>query len=100
MKIDILLMLSKNKRKRIYERDGYKCIICGSDEHLSIDHIIPTSKGGTDEDSNLCTMCLRCNRKKANKIEERYLLPKADNEIDEIDKEYYFDIFLNEHYDE
>lgn len=58
--------LSVPTRKRIYDRDGNKCVLCGSKKDLSIDHIKPISKGGSGEDSNLRTLCLSCNSSKKN----------------------------------
>ena len=43
-----------------------KCSYCG-DPAVEIDHVIPTSKGGTHELSNLVPACLRCNRSKGAK---------------------------------
>lgn len=49
-------------RKNIFKRDQYKCAYCGrSDLPLTIDHIIPRSKGGADSWENLITACFRCN---------------------------------------
>jgi predicted transcriptional regulator len=48
-------------RKRILKRDNFKCQNCSSSYNLHIDHIIPRSKGGTDEDSNLQVLCSKCN---------------------------------------
>jgi len=48
-------------RARIFQRDGYRCRQCGSSDNLTLDHIIPVYRGGTDEDSNLQTLCLSCN---------------------------------------
>jgi 5-methylcytosine-specific restriction endonuclease McrA len=45
----------------VYERDGHRCIRCGTSENLTLDHRIPIAKGGSDEASNLQTMCERCN---------------------------------------
>jgi hypothetical protein len=53
--------VSKTKRERIYKRDGYRCVKCGREKNLSIDHIVPLSRGGTGKDSNLQTMCVMCN---------------------------------------
>lgn len=47
-----------------------KCEFCGSDEKLSIDHIKPISKGGTNDRENLQCLCLPCNLQKSNKWEE------------------------------
>lgn len=60
--------ISEKLRLKIYRRDGYRCCRCGSND-LTIDHIIPVSKGGTNEDKNLRTMCRICNSKKGTKIE-------------------------------
>ncbi|MFI5419211.1 MAG: HNH endonuclease [Candidatus Lutacidiplasmatales archaeon] len=37
------------------------CGICGSYQKLTTDHIIPRSKGGTDDPTNLRILCLSCN---------------------------------------
>lgn len=61
----------KELAERIKERDGYQCVVNdGCDGALSVDHIIPISKGGAvwDED-NLVTMCMKHNRQKSNKTE-------------------------------
>jgi len=42
--------------------------VCGADENLTVDHLIPISKGGTDDLDNLLTMCGRCNFSKGVKI--------------------------------
>lgn len=52
-------------RKRIYERDHHKCGYCGSTRNLTIDHIIPKSKGGDNSWTNLVTCCHPCNFRKA-----------------------------------
>jgi hypothetical protein len=45
-------------------RDGARCRRCRTAVHLEVDHIIPVSKGGKTEESNLQTLCRRCNRHK------------------------------------
>jgi len=59
--------ISEELRNKIFKRDGYKCKKCGRKEDLTIDHIIPFSKGGTTEINNLQTLCKKCNRKKGAK---------------------------------
>lgn len=59
--------VSEGKRKFIYERDGGKCVYCESSGPLEPDHIVPRSKGGTDEISNLITACHACNTLKNDK---------------------------------
>ena len=60
--------LSNTIRRRIYARDGRKCRACGAEHGLSIDHIIPISKGGNSTDDNLQVLCLGCNVLKGNRI--------------------------------
>ena len=57
---------------RVARRDNNTCQICGKillDRDIEIDHIIPYSRGGTSDESNLRVTCLDCNRKKGKKIE-------------------------------
>jgi len=55
-------------RKNILRRDGFKCAYCGrSDLPLTIDHIIPKAKGGTDSWENLISACTRCNNLKGDR---------------------------------
>lgn len=44
------------------------CARCGERKKLTIDHIIPLSKGGTDSPENVQPLCLSCNQSKGNKI--------------------------------
>ena len=52
----------------VYERDGGKCVKCGSDKNLHFDQIIPISKGGGNTDQNVQLLCERCNLEKSDKI--------------------------------
>lgn len=52
----------------VWNRDGGKCVKCGSQENLEFDHIIPFSKGGSNTARNLQLLCQKCNREKSNKI--------------------------------
>jgi 5-methylcytosine-specific restriction endonuclease McrA len=45
-----------------------ECKKCGSKENLTVDHIIPLSKGGTNDWNNLQTLCFKCNHLKADKL--------------------------------
>ncbi|MCH8567894.1 MAG: HNH endonuclease [Balneolales bacterium] len=57
-------------RKNVMKRDGLKCQYCASTRDLTIDHIIPRSRGGQDSWENLTTACNSCNNKKGNKTPE------------------------------
>jgi hypothetical protein len=56
--------LTLKTRYAILKRDDFKCCSCGNKEYLEIDHIIPVSKGGKNEEENLQTLCYYCNRGK------------------------------------
>lgn len=43
------------------------CAVCGTVEHLQIDHIVPRSRGGSDEPENLQVLCIQCNSSKNNR---------------------------------
>jgi hypothetical protein len=60
----------KINRHRIYKRDGHECVYCGSKRNLTIDHIIPKSKGGQNTWMNLITCCSSCNRMKGDRTPE------------------------------
>jgi 5-methylcytosine-specific restriction endonuclease McrA len=51
-------------RSQILLRDHFRCQECGYYKHLEVHHIIPRSKGGSDDPSNLITLCTRCHGKK------------------------------------
>lgn len=56
-------------RAAIFERDGWACMYCGdSAGPLECDHIVPISRGGSNDKSNLVTACRRCNRSKRAKL--------------------------------
>lgn len=61
---------TRELRNAVYDRDGYECLSCGESEisQLSLDHIIPRSKGGMAILSNLQTLCKNCNEEKGNRI--------------------------------
>lgn len=59
--------ISAAKRLRVYERDGFKCVTCGTSEDLTLDHVVALANGGTDEESNLQTMCMKHNAEKGAK---------------------------------
>lgn len=74
-------------RRRVFREEGYRCAECalaGWEQrfrgggygfptsergiYLSIDHVIPRARGGTNERSNLRVLCTRCNTRKGTKV--------------------------------
>jgi len=63
-------------RKNIFKRDNHKCGYCGrGDLPLTIDHIIPKARGGSDVWDNLVTACTKCNNLKGNRTPEEADMP-------------------------
>lgn len=66
-------LMTDSLRYDVLRRDGFRCVLCGSAASdgvkLEVDHIVPVSKGGRTELSNLRTLCDRCNRGKSDKME-------------------------------
>jgi hypothetical protein len=71
------------RRKKVYRRDDYTCQNCGAqggpkgDAELHAHHIVPKSKGGTHQLSNLKSMCSRCH----NAIHGNSMAPSAKGEV-------------------
>lgn len=60
-------------RKNIYARDGHRCQYCGQrfeSAALTLDHVVPRSRDGKNEWSNLVAACHKCNHKKADRTPE------------------------------
>lgn len=60
----------KLNRKRLYRRDNNECVYCGSKKNLTLDHVLPKSRGGRNSWNNLVTCCTSCNMKKGNRTPE------------------------------
>ncbi len=61
------LIIPNALRWAVWERDGYKCLACGSGYYLTVDHVLPESTGGETSLANCQTLCYRCNTKKGSK---------------------------------
>jgi 5-methylcytosine-specific restriction endonuclease McrA len=51
-------------RRAILARDGFRCQYCGTSRHLTLDHIVPRSRGGVSSWENIVTSCAPCNVRK------------------------------------
>jgi len=62
-------------RFQVLKASGGRCALCGitkNDSPLDVDHIIPRSRGGSNDISNLQVLCAKCNRTKGNKDDADY----------------------------
>lgn len=57
-------------RNNVMRRDNFKCQYCGSAKHLTLDHLLPRSRGGETKWQNLVTACSRCNSRKGDRTPE------------------------------
>jgi len=64
-------------KSNVFKRDNHTCVYCGSNKKrdLTIDHVIPKSKGGEDKWENLVTACFKCNNKKSSMDLEEFGIP-------------------------
>lgn len=61
-------------RENVFKRDDHTCVYCGETNKrvLTIDHVIPQSKGGPNTWDNLVTACKKCNGEKSDLTLEEY----------------------------
>lgn len=57
-------------RQNLFKRDRNACLYCGSTKDLTLDHVLPKSRGGESNWTNLATACKKCNSIKGNKTPE------------------------------
>jgi 5-methylcytosine-specific restriction endonuclease McrA len=58
----------KITRRAVFARDGWACQYCGSRSNLTVDHVIPRSKGGSSNWENIVASCAPCNRRKGDRL--------------------------------
>jgi 5-methylcytosine-specific restriction endonuclease McrA len=54
-------------RRAVFARDQHRCQYCGSDRRLTVDHVVPRSKGGPHSWDNVVTSCAPCNTRKGDR---------------------------------
>ncbi|WP_317968145.1 HNH endonuclease [Paenibacillus sp. CCS19] len=67
--------LYRDYRKAALKRDHYTCLWCGL-PGTTVDHIIPSSKGGSDKPHNLLAACMECNTKRGSRSAFSYFREK------------------------
>ncbi len=61
----------KISRRALFARDGWRCVYCGSTKgRLTLDHVVPRSRGGDSVWENVVTSCAPCNLRKGNRSPE------------------------------
>lgn len=63
--------ISQRVKDLVWNRDNGKCQICGSNEKLDFDYIIPFSKGGSNTYRNIQLLCEPCSKTKTKKSDEK-----------------------------
>jgi len=69
---------SSMKRLRIFMRDKFRCQYCGDKKRageLTLDHILPRSRGGDNSPVNVVTACVACNNRKGNRTPAEARMP-------------------------
>ena len=61
-------------RKDVKEKWYFKCAYCGDGNNLTMDHVVPRSKGGTDFTKNVVCCCSGCNQRKGHEPWEEWFL--------------------------
>jgi len=62
-------------RQAIFKRDKHLCQYCGTHADLTIDHVMPKSRGGQDIWENLISACIKCNNRKGDRTPEEAHMP-------------------------
>jgi len=69
-------------RKNILRRDGHRCQYCGrGDLPLTVDHVLPLSRGGDDTWENLVCACVGCNNRKGDRTPQESNMPLRRNPL-------------------
>lgn len=75
------MAVTKRTRFEVLRRDDYTCRYCRSTENaLTVDHVVPSALGGTDEPSNLVAACKDCNSGKTSSAPDAALVEQASDD--------------------
>ncbi len=73
-------------RREIREKWEHQCAYCGSEENLTIDHIVPQSKGGMDFTKNVVCCCHSCNQDKGHTPWENWFFSQEFFDMERYEK--------------
>ena len=73
-------------RRNVKEKWIYKCAYCGSGKNLTMDHVVPRCKGGTDFTKNVVCCCHSCNQSKAHTHWEEWYLSQEFFDINRYER--------------
>lgn len=59
---------TSNQWIQLCQEYGHRCLCCGKQTKLTVDHIVPLLKGGSNDISNLQPLCKPCNSRKGDKV--------------------------------
>lgn len=74
-------LIPPHDKRRIYDRQNGLCAYCGQHrniKHMTVDHIVPLSKGGTNDENNLTCACKICNQIKGDMTLEEFSIQLAE----------------------
>jgi hypothetical protein len=76
--------ISVATKRKVWERDGQRCIICGNHNAIPNAHFIPRSKGGLGIEKNVVTLCQQCHFKFDQTDERLYIYAYIMNYLQKI----------------
>jgi 5-methylcytosine-specific restriction endonuclease McrA len=62
-------------RRALFARDGWRCQYCGSSGKLTLDHVVPRSRGGVSDWENVVASCAPCNLRKGDRLPDEAQMP-------------------------
>lgn len=66
-------------RKQVLAKYAHKCVSCGREDNLTIDHIVPVVEGGKNDFPNLQVLCKPCNSSKGKKPNDAFMSKPKSN---------------------
>lgn len=80
--------ITKDVKEIVWQRDGERCIFCGTHEAMPNAHIVPRSKGGLGVANNIVTLCMKCHFEMDQTEKRGEMLERAKEYIRQFDPEW------------